>query len=134
MGMYDELRCEAPLPDDGSAKGASTRCQTKSFPNPSLSLHVITPVGRLIDAAGIDLEPDGYITFYTSEQATTTGTASLQRVWYDYRARFVNGNLESIVRVSDDPSDRIYYGLASIRFVQSPGSLDARGSLTPLQS
>jgi len=38
-------------------------CQTKSLPDPCMCRYRITSAGRLIDSAGNDLEPDGYITF-----------------------------------------------------------------------
>src|SRR5271169_1921478 len=45
------------------------RCfQTKSLPDPCMCRYRITSAGRLIDPAGNDLEPDGYINFYTVDR------------------------------------------------------------------
>lgn len=109
MGMYDEIQCDAPLPD--GYKGIGTRFQTKSFPDPALQRYKVTSSGRLIDALGNDLEPDGYIAFYTSDPDST---------WREYRARFSSGQLSEIVRVGKDPDDRVRYGLASYRWFSAP--------------
>lgn len=89
MGMYDEILCSAPLPD--GYEGAGERFQTKSFPSPCLQRYRITAGGRLIDTPGNDLEPDGYVTFYTSDPDST---------WREYRARFLAGQLSEIDRKS----------------------------------
>ncbi len=113
MGMFDEIRCEAPLPD--GAAPAEVWFQTKSFPDPCMCRYTITRDGRLIDSRGNDLEPEGYVIFYTLDEP-----ASGDRQWREYRARFVAGRLKRIVRVADDaPGDR-YYGLASFRWHDSP--------------
>jgi hypothetical protein len=109
MGMFDEIRCEAPLPDDYQATGAWF--QTKSFPGPAMQRYKITSAGRLIDALGNDLEPDGYIAFYSSDPDKT---------WREYRAHFSTGQLHQIVRVIEDPEDPIRYGLASYRWFSAP--------------
>jgi hypothetical protein len=62
MGMFDEVYCYATLPDGRDPRG--TCFQTKSFPDPCMCRYRTTSAGRLIDSAGNDLEPDGYITFY----------------------------------------------------------------------
>jgi hypothetical protein len=74
-------------------KGATASFQTKSFPDPGLQRYTITSAGRLIDALGNDLEPDGYIAFYTSDADST---------WREYRARFLSGQLSEIKRVEED--------------------------------
>jgi len=109
MGMFDEIRCEATLPDRPEPDEAWF--QTKSFPDPFMCRYTITRDGRLIDAGGNDLEPEGYLVFYTSDD-----NSSGDRQWREYRARFVSGKLAGIERVADpDCSDR-YYGLASFRW------------------
>lgn len=105
MGMFDEIQCDAPLPD--GYEGTSSRFQTKSFPDPGLQRYRITRSGRLVDSLGNDLEPDGYVTFYTSEPDST---------WREYRARFLSGQLSEILRMSEEPDDRNRYGLASYRW------------------
>ena len=110
--MYDEILCDAPLPDGFEAAGV--RFQTKSFPSPCLQRYRITAGGRLIDTPGNDLEPDGHIIFYTSDADST---------WREYRARFLSGQLGEIVRVSADEDDRIRYGLTSYRWFSAPSFL-----------
>jgi hypothetical protein len=79
----------------------------------------ITGAGRLIDSAGNDFEPDGYITFYTldreSDDVEAAGRTSKLR---EYRARFLSGQLQNIVRVEEDGADRVRYGLASVRWFE----------------
>lgn len=117
MGMFDEIRCETPLPDGNPTEGIIF--QTKSFPEPCLQRYVITKAGRLVDLRGNDLEPDGHITFYTSRPTENAGSDP-EREWPEYRAQFSAGNLVSIVRVADDRSDHVRYGLASFRWFDTP--------------
>ena len=112
MGMYDEIQCDAPLPD--GYEGSRTRFQTKSIPDPGLQRYKITSSGRLVDPLGYDLEPDGYITFSTSAPDST---------WREYRARVLSGQLDEIVRVSKERDDRVRYGLASYRWFNTPSLL-----------
>jgi hypothetical protein len=76
----------------------------------------ITSAGRLIDSADNDLEPDGYITFYTVDRqdADREAPGSIPGL-REYRARFLTGQLQSIVRVNEESADRLRYGLASFR-------------------
>mgnify|MGYP003547353042 FL=1 len=112
MGMYDEIQCDAPLPD--GYEGSRTRFQTKSIPDPGLQRYKITSSGRLVDPLGYDLEPDGYSTFSASDPDST---------WREYRARFLSGQLDEIVRVSKERDDRVRYGLASYRWFNTPSFL-----------
>ena len=115
--MYDEIRCEAPLPDGGRSSDAYF--QTKSFPEPLMRRYVITQSGRLLDSEGHDLEPEGYITFYKSEGSGST--TPVEQSWREYRARFVAGQLQSLVRVEEEVGDgRTHYGLASFRWFDAP--------------
>jgi hypothetical protein len=122
MGMFDEVYCYAVLPDGLDPRG--TCFQTKSFPDPCMCRYRITSAGRLIDSAGNDLEPDGYITFYTVDRDDGDIEAP-GRIpgWREYRARFLSGQLESIVRVYEDSADRVRYGLASYRWFHTPSFL-----------
>lgn len=114
MGMFDEIRCEVTLPDSDSS--ANVWFQTKSFPSPCLQRYVITSAGRLVDSLGNDLEVEGYVTFYASGPGEVGS-----REWHEYRARFLAGQLQSIVRVSDsDNAERVHYGLASFRYFATP--------------
>jgi hypothetical protein len=115
MGMFDEVYCHVALPDGHDPRG--TCFQTKSLPDPCMSRYRITGTGRLIDSAGNDLEPDGYITFYTAdgEDAESEARRDIPGL-RTYRARFSSGQLQNIVRVAKDAADRVRYGLASFRW------------------
>jgi hypothetical protein len=95
--------------------------KTKSIPDPCMYRYKITSAGRLIDSAGNDLEPDGYITFYTIDRQHSDGDApgSIPGLRM-YRARFLAGQLQNIVRVDDSCADRVRYGLASYRWFETP--------------
>ncbi len=117
MGMFDEIYCDAALPDGRDPP--DTCFQTKSLPDPLMCRYRITGTGQLIDSAGNDLEPDGYITFYTldreSDDVEAVGRTSKLR---EYRAQFLSGQLQNIVRVEEDGADRGRYGLASFRWFE----------------
>jgi hypothetical protein len=84
----------------------------------------ITSAGRLIDSANNDLEPDGYITFYTDDREDGDREVR-ERIsgLREYRARFSSGQLQNIVRVNNDSADRVRYGLASFRWFHSSSFL-----------
>ncbi len=112
--MYDEVYCDADLPDGRHPRG--TCFQTKSIPDPCMYRYRIRKNGRLIDSAGNDLEPDGYITFYAIDRQIADGDApgcipGLRQ----YRARFLAGRLQRIIRFDESCADRLRYGLASYR-------------------
>jgi len=109
MGMFDEIICDAALPDGDDLP--DTTFQTKSFPNPCMFRYRITVDGRLIDSDGNDIEPDGYISFYTTEERRLT--------LREYRAHFSAGQLQDIVRVDADAQDNRRYGLASYRWFET---------------
>jgi hypothetical protein len=117
MGMYDEIYCYASLPDGREPRG---KCfQTKSFPDPCMCRYRITSAGRLIDSADNDIEPDGYITFYTvdGENGDSEAPGSIRGL-REYRARFLSGQLQNIVRVNEVDAVRVRYGLASFRWFE----------------
>jgi hypothetical protein len=122
MGMYDEVYCYAALPDGREPRG--TCFQTKSFPDPCMCRYRITSAGRLIDSADNDLEPDGYITFYTVDRdcGDREAPGRIQGL-REYRARFLSGQLQNIVRADEDSADRVRYGLASYRWFHTPSFL-----------
>jgi hypothetical protein len=118
MGLYDEIRCEVPLPDGGRI--VDVQFQTKTIPCPGMQRYLITRAGRLVDSLGNDLEPDGYITFYTSEVDSESATAA-GPIWREYRARFCAGQAVSIVCVTEEErASRTFYGLASCRWFSAP--------------
>jgi hypothetical protein len=107
MGMLDEIYCYSVLPDGRDPRG--TCFQTKSFPDPSMCRYRITSDGRLIDSAGNDLEPDGYITFYTVDREDGDGKAhGSVPVLREYRARFC-----SAIRIKRPTRARMTWGRAS---------------------
>jgi len=115
MGMFDEIHCDAALPDDACEAGSCF--QTKSIPDPCLYRYRITASGRFVDSDGNDLEPSGYITFYDYPKDRPSGDSPLELV--RYRAKFLDGNLDSIVRVRSAEPSELRYGLASFRWFQS---------------
>ena len=109
--MFDEIRCEVPLPD--SWNPGEAWFQTKSFPDPCMQRYTITRFGRVIDSAGNDLEPEGYITFYADDR---------EGRWREYRACFRAGELSEIA-IAGDPGERRFFGLASFRWFDAPSFL-----------
>lgn len=106
MGLYNEIYCEVELPDRDVP--TDTWFQTKSLPWPgTFSRYRITAAGRLVDEGGRDLEPTGYLDFLGDDDEAPNELV-------EYRARFVDGALKSIMRISDS-DDRID-GLESIRW------------------
>ena len=97
--MFDEIRCEIPLSYSGSTDEVF---QTKSFPEPCLQRYAITKEGRLIDSRGRDVDPDGYICFYSDSKK--------------YRAHFSDGLLVNIVCVGGEDSSPQEYQLGSFRW------------------
>ncbi len=115
--MFDEIYCDAVLPDGRDPR--ETCFQTKSFPDPCMCRYRITSAGRLIDSAGNDLQPDGYITFYTVDRESDDGATSARAATLrEYRARFSSGQLQTIVRVDQDRVEHTRYGLASYRWFE----------------
>jgi hypothetical protein len=115
MGMFDEIECDAPLPDGGP--GLATVFQTKSLPCPSLSRYRLTHDGRLLDSRGRDLEPDGVVVMYANGPEPALLAAQPDRLtWWEYRLRFVASRLKAIEPVdAASPQDR-RLGLASCRW------------------
>lgn len=120
MGLFDEIRCDVPLPDGYDSGGGWF--QSKSFPDCFMCRYIMTSAGRLVDAAGNDLEPEGYLNFYTLDPPSEDSTDSDSR-WREYRACFVSGQLQNIVRVPNNETESRYYGLASYRLFNSPSFL-----------
>ena len=118
MGMSDEIRCDVSLPDSSGTAGIWF--QTKSFPDPCMQRFTITSAGRLINLLGNDLEPDGFLAFYTTDVADSVGTDTPELIWREYRAQFVPGQLRDIVRVEEQSDDNVRNGLASFRWFDAP--------------
>lgn len=113
MGMFDDVRCEIPLPDSF----AGVNFQTKDFAC-EMDKYTITKGGRLVRRytdplhqiwhmhskrkaiyAERDTDFHGWLKFYTSEGG---GNTDLPYKWYEYRAKFTDGNLVEIQRVETD--------------------------------
>lgn len=100
MGMYDNLRCDFPLPNE---EAQHQRFQTKDF-RCDLEQLVITSAGRLVRVlsrmpdekeTSEDLNYDGDVFFYTYLDDDTA------KPWYEYEATFKNGQVQTIRRVDD---------------------------------
>ena len=102
MGLFDEVRCDYPLPDGKPG----TYFQTKTFDAPYIEQYRITPEGRLlreeppwyerIPVRGIsnwvDTNFHGVLNFYDYDTKT--------KVWRNFNAIFTHGQLELIQDVS----------------------------------
>lgn len=140
MGMFDNVLCEYPLPDE-AAKLVS-EWQTKTFDAPGLELYRITPEGRLMEEVyhtedrsdknaapgtlasirGIwtkvhegwrDLNFHGVLNFYGHTGDWQKGHGD----WIEYDAYFTDGHLTRIERVPD----RYKSTLLSVREAPSNG-------------
>lgn len=103
MGMFDDVICEAPLPD-----GWEGKClQTKDL-DCLLCIYTITKGGRLIRTSPAwyedsdktviseDTNFHGILNFYGHEDLPDK-----QLVWHEYNAKFTDGNLVSITKVEE---------------------------------
>lgn len=102
MGLFDEVKCEVPLPDGKPA----VVFQTKTFEEPYLEKYTIRADGRLIhDKPRYDIDPPdaahgpvdtnyhGVLNFYNYD----TGSGE----WREFDAKFTDGNLVSITQVTN---------------------------------
>jgi hypothetical protein len=115
VSLYDEICCDAELPDFDVLPGSVF--QTRSFYYACLQKYRLTKAGRLIDQWGRDLELDGYLIL----RPAPDGSGALK-----FRARFAEGRLQNIVRVEDNQKDDRVYGLASYRLMADPSSSSGR--------
>src|SRR5437879_3166071 len=103
MGMFDEVRCEYPLPD---VELQDERFQTKNFYR-LLENYTITKEGRLIHESShwgkVEVPYTGDVRFYTARGSHQDNTLE----WFEYRAQFKDGQLLSISRAStaDNPNE-----------------------------
>ncbi len=126
MGMFDEIECQYPLPDNPPDWVKNDRFQTKNFDN-LLDLYTITPEGDLIrhcdereyieDATAFlghrtriirewqeTVEFHGDIVFYTSNIQSSSGGGQYGLradtgdvpLIFEYKARFTEGKLQWI--------------------------------------
>lgn len=87
MGMFDTVRCEKPLPGEPKPPEGAW-LQTKDF-DCTMETYTITAAGKLRNETG-DVPFHGILSFYTYEKD----------VWYEYEAKFTDGNLVDISPVS----------------------------------
>lgn len=125
MGMFDYLRCEYPLPDE---KFQHWNFQTKSTPSQFMDNYLITQDGRLVrtsttvamteeemDAAQMEAEAAGHSIYplmkmeAIEEEVPYHGDIFFYGyeppVWVEFQARFTNGRLEWIKKVSEEGED-----------------------------
>lgn len=98
MGLFDYVRCEAPLPD-----GYQGELQTKEFPDPYMLTHVITKDGRLMQAHILRIEevPEAERPYPNEPKGSILRWAGSQRVVTELRdtnfhGMFTFGGLETI--------------------------------------
>ncbi len=103
MGMFDDVKCEVPLPD-----GFIGNFQSKTF-DCLMDTYVIRADGRLVRDDGwlrrsdgkpqqTDMNFHGIMRFYTNEGSRKDGTYR----WHEYSAKFTDGALVSIDIIPDD--------------------------------
>lgn len=119
MGMFDNVVCDYPLPDERAKE--VREWQTKSFEWPFLDTYRITPEGRLlhqewhmeedptrpplgldpfvpamtrVNDGWTDVEYHGVLNFYGNVGDNYDGAN-----WYEYNATFTHGHLEKIERM-----------------------------------
>jgi len=128
MGLYDNIKCEYPLPGKFPAELQTVWFQTKDLGS-SLSDHIITSDGKLcqyrykliyntkkssvkfgnkkINLPSIkerkflghqELVYDGAVTFYTNFPQSLDYPSKAEK-WYEYCAFFENGKLIKIIQV-----------------------------------
>lgn len=109
MGLFDDVLCEYPLPE--WPDGEEPSFQTKDLECAMLRYR-ITADGRLLEAeyerdssgrgrvAGwTDIDYHGYVTFYTSVPRDGG------REWFEYRAKFTDGELVDLQRAASTRSE-----------------------------
>jgi hypothetical protein len=101
MGMFDDVVCEMPLPDNKPGN----RFQTKDFDEPYLEKYTITTDGRLLRddpwwkrpkgkrSAPVDMNFHGVLNFYDFNFET--------KEWREFNAKFTDGKLVSIEVVTE---------------------------------
>jgi len=105
MGMFDDVICEAPLPDGKPGKNF----QTKDFECPYLEKYTITADGRLLrddpwwerpkdqPAKPADMNFHGVLNFYGYNTETEE--------WREFNAKFTDGKLVEIEPATQHQDD-----------------------------
>ena len=109
MSLYDELRCEYPLPDGFKPNGRLF--QTKDTPEQYLASYLLTKEGILCDSDGAPLAFHGALCFYTSNIAGASQESCITEddtpPWEaEYVALFDHGTLlkvEGMYRLVERP-------------------------------
>lgn len=97
MGMFDDVRCEMPLP--GPVKPKHLSFQTKDF-DCVLDLFTITADGTLMRSGGRTGDSEyaypfhGMLTFYTYEGGGRK--ESEDGMWFEYQAKLTDGKCVGI--------------------------------------
>lgn len=89
MGMYDNVKVEAKMPDGAP----SATFQTKDFDDPFLETYTITAGGRLNHETRGDVQFHGVLNFYHYDTAASK--------WWEYNAKFTDGNLVGISKAEE---------------------------------
>lgn len=86
MGMFDDIICEAPLPEIPGVPHPGDSFQSKDF-DCELNRYTITADGKLVGANG-PIDFHGWLDFYHFDTKTD--------MWWNYRAKFTDGQLQKI--------------------------------------
>lgn len=103
MGMFDDIRCDRPLPGDPPefVRAPGHRFQTNDL-DERLAVYVITEDGRLIQEDGSPVDHHGAVDFHSGnvvQSGPATYTAKGEDAeWVEYRATFVGGLLTDLVQ------------------------------------
>lgn len=95
MGLFDEIRCEYPLPPNGVVDADWS--QTKSMPSPYMDKYLIASDGTLCKLERM-MDGSGFARvgcFYTGEILFEADGA-------EFSSYFVRGKLKHIERLDDD--------------------------------
>lgn len=109
MGMFDELRCEYPLPDGFKPPWPF---QTQDTPAQHLELYVLTADGRLRHERTGDILPyHGALTFYTTNICASGSQGVITKDntppwWAEYVALFDHGTLLNLKGNKHHETDR----------------------------
>lgn len=111
MGMFDDLRCEYPLPGNVPVDAGSLNYQTKDTPDQYCRQYLITKEGMLTRDGNVE-DFSGGICFYAGN-VVASGPGIYTKdgedaFWLEYQSVFVHGKIVNIelVRYESEPAQK----------------------------
>lgn len=110
MGMFDNLRCEFPLP---APDAQSLAYQTKDTPDQWMVTYFIRPDGSLWHEVGADVSDGtpatgfarsdltGEVRFYTGGGGRVNGKDEGKPWWLEFSAYFKDGQMQQVNLIND---------------------------------